>query len=245
MSGKFPLLPEDTRPEAAVSPFAALREGIMERVRRLNWIAVGVTVALEGVILAALLSLGVGSFIKPQPEKLTMLDVRPSSPEAAPPSPPKPVEQELTPVIQPQPKVAEILPQPVIEVPRMDQQPAAETQAPVAPAPAPAPAAPVPTAATGPVRVSNLNTNLLSGPPPAYPNISRRKKEEGTVVLRLVIAEDGKVADVSVSRSSGFPALDDAAVAAVRKWRWSPTVKDGRAVSITGLVQIPFVLKKS
>ncbi|KRA84415.1 energy transducer TonB [Altererythrobacter sp. Root672] len=244
MSANAPLLPEDARPETAVSPFAQVRDGIVERFRRLNWIAVGVTLALEGVILAALLSLGIGSFNKPKPEKLIVLDVRPTTPEAAPPAPPKPVQAELDPVVQPQPRVAEILPQPEIEVPRAEQQPAMETQAPAPPVPAPAtPSAPAPT--PGPVKVANLNTNLLSGAPPSYPNVSRRKREEGMVVLRLVITEDGRVETVSVSRTSGFPALDEAAMAAVRKWRWSPTLRDGRPVSITGLVRIPFSLKDS
>jgi len=64
-------------------------------------------------------------------------------------------------------------------------------------------------------------------------------------VLRLVVSEDGRVTQISVQRSSGFAALDDAALAAVHKWRWSPTVRDGRPVAITGLVQIPFVLRDS
>jgi protein TonB len=243
MSAKSPLLP-DARPEPAASIVASLRDGMVDRFRRLNWIAVGVTVGLEGLIFAALLSLGIGSMTKSREERLTVLDVRPTSPEAAPPSPPKPAEAHLDPVAQPQPRVAEIVPQPDLVVPRPEQQPAVETQAPVPPVPSPAPvAAPsAAPAAPGPVKVANLNTNLLSGAPPVYPNASRRKREQGTVVLRLVITEDGRVASVSVSRSSGFPALDDAAVAAVGKWRWSPTVRDGRPVSITGLVQIPFKL---
>jgi protein TonB len=64
-------------------------------------------------------------------------------------------------------------------------------------------------------------------------------------VLRVVISPEGRVVEVSVHRSSGFPALDEAALAAVRKWRWSPTLRDGRAVSITGLVQLPFILHDS
>ena len=74
---------------------------------------------------------------------------------------------------------------------------------------------------------------------------SRRKREQGTVVLRLVVSEGGRATQILVQRSSGFPALDDVALDAVRRWRWTPAVRDGRAVVITGLVQIPFVLRDS
>jgi periplasmic protein TonB len=48
---------------------------------------------------------------------------------------------------------------------------------------------------------------------------------------------------VSVARSSGFDRLDKAALDAVRRWRWSPTLRDGAPVSVRGTVDIPFVLQ--
>lgn len=229
---------------------AALRTWLADRIQAINWTAVGITLAIEGVLLAALFSLGIASLMdKPAQERLTVLDVQERRQEASPPAQSAPVPDEVMPVVQPQPQVDIVAPKPVMELARAEEQIAAvaEPQPVVTPAvvaapkaaPAAAPAAP------GPVSVPNLNTNLLSGAPPAYPNASRRKREQGTVVLRLVISEDGRVVSAVVSRSSGFAALDEAAVAAVRKWRWSPTMSDGRAVSITGLVQIPFVLKET
>nr|WP_246427285.1 energy transducer TonB [Sphingopyxis panaciterrulae] len=84
---------------------------------------------------------------------------------------------------------------------------------------------------------------MLSGAPPRYPRESRRHREEGTVVLALTLDVDGSVASISVAQSSGFQRLDEAALRAVRKWRWAPTMRSGQAVKVKGLVEIPFVLR--
>lgn len=72
---------------------------------------------------------------------------------------------------------------------------------------------------------------------------SRRKREQGTVVLSLTLSVDGGVSVISVAQSSGFDRLDDAALRAVRKWRWAPTVRNGQPVMVRGQVEIPFVLQ--
>lgn len=56
---------------------------------------------------------------------------------------------------------------------------------------------------------------------PPYPPASRRAGEQGTVLLEIIVAPSGVPTEVNVARSSGYSALDDAAVAAVRKWRFS------------------------
>ena len=212
--------------------------------QRINWFGVACSLALQGVFLAVLISMGVVA-VQTKHEALTVLDIRPQSRPAAAPAQPAPQRPEVKPVIQPQPRTDVVAPPPKIDIQPVSQPVSAAVEAPPAPAAAPAPkaaAAPA-SAGSGPVSVANLNTNLMSGAPPSYPMGSRRKREQGTVVLRLVISPEGRVTDISVSRSSGFEALDDAALAAVRKWRWSPKMMDGRAVAITGLVMIPFVLK--
>jgi protein TonB len=225
---------------------ADLRPRLATSLGNVNWPAMIVTLALEGVLLVLLLSLGVGNIMKPK-EELKVLQLLPSREPRAAPTPPAEAEKQVEQVVPPQPRTEVIVPPAKVELPPVSQPVVAALAPPPAPAPAAA-AAPkaAPAAASagsGPVSVANLNTNLLSGAPPAYPMGSRRKREQGTVVLRLVIGEDGRVVDVSVQRSSGFPALDQAALGAVRKWRWSPTIRDGRAILITGLVQLPFVLK--
>jgi TonB family protein len=69
-------------------------------------------------------------------------------------------------------------------------------------------------------------------PSDSYPLLSVVLGEQGNVTLAIVIAPDGKVADVKVEKSSGFARLDDAAVAAVKSgWLYTPAVKDGQAIA--------------
>jgi len=89
----------------------------------------------------------------------------------------------------------------------------------------------------------DLASNLLEATPPRYPIDSRRAREQGTVVLKVTVGLDGRVAQIDVSRSSGFDRLDRAALGAVRHWRWSVTRQNGAAMMVQGLVSIPFVLQ--
>lgn len=85
---------------------------------------------------------------------------------------------------------------------------------------------------------------MIHAPPPRYPHEARRKREEGTVFLELLLARDGTVADIRVARSSGYSRLDAAALEAVRRWRWSATLREGIPVQVTGQVEIPFILMR-
>ena len=67
---------------------------------------------------------------------------------------------------------------------------------------------------------------------PDYPAIARRRGEEGTVTLLLML-EGGGVSSVSVEKSSGFSTLDEAAVAAVRRWRFENAGKIPVRVPVT------------
>lgn len=72
-------------------------------------------------------------------------------------------------------------------------------------------------AKAAPVDVATLR--ILSQPPPEYPLFSRRRKEEGVVRLLLTI-RSGRVADASVASGSGSSRLDEAALKAVKQWRF-------------------------
>ncbi|MCC6409103.1 MAG: energy transducer TonB [Planctomycetes bacterium] len=72
---------------------------------------------------------------------------------------------------------------------------------------------------------------FLSGEEPKYPKLSRRLNEEGSVVLRVAVDATGVVTDVRVQTSSGFPRLDEAAIAAVKLWRYTPATRAGVAVA--------------
>lgn len=65
---------------------------------------------------------------------------------------------------------------------------------------------------------------------PSYPAEAALRGEQGTVVLIVHVGADGLVHGIDVARSSGFPALDHAAIDAVRTWHFLPSVRDGQPV---------------
>lgn len=75
---------------------------------------------------------------------------------------------------------------------------------------------------------------------PVYPTIARHAHVTGTVILEATIAENGRVQDVRVLRSVRL--LDDAAVDAVRQWRFTPTLLNGQPVRVLMTVTVAFTL---
>ena len=75
---------------------------------------------------------------------------------------------------------------------------------------------------------------------PAYPPDARQQRLEGTVRLRAVISEDGAVE--SLEPLSGPPLLVEAAVAAVRDWRYSPTLLDGQRIQTQAEIRLVYRL---
>nr|WP_283773074.1 energy transducer TonB [Craterilacuibacter sp. RT1T] len=71
----------------------------------------------------------------------------------------------------------------------------------------------------------------LDNPAPVYPERARARGEEGRVVLRVEVGADGRVRDISILHSSGFPRLDRAARDAVERWRFTPARRGNRAVA--------------
>jgi len=78
--------------------------------------------------------------------------------------------------------------------------------------------------------------------PPVYPPRCLRMGIEGTVRVRVLVGEDGRVQEVTVGKSSGETALDDAAMDAVRYWRFEPAKRDGVPVRAWAIVPIEFKL---
>ena len=106
---------------------------------------------------------------------------------------------------------------------------------------APQPAAPQAPAAPRTVTASQVQ--YLDAPPPPYPNRSRRANEQGTVVVRVLVDIAGRATQVSLLTSSRYPALDDAALTAVRGWRFRPFVEGGVAQAIWVNIPVTFELK--
>nr|WP_281419514.1 energy transducer TonB [Falsiroseomonas tokyonensis] len=82
-----------------------------------------------------------------------------------------------------------------------------------------------------------------ANPPPEYPYASRLRNERGRVTLRVEIDATGRVVDVQVLTSAGFPALDESAIRAVRGWRFEPAQRDGVPVFSTTAIGITFQLE--
>lgn len=77
-------------------------------------------------------------------------------------------------------------------------------------------------------------------PPPAYPRQALRRGESGEVLVRVVVGTDGRPSQVQVARSSSHRALDQAAVKAVRRWRFQPATRDGQSVPQTVHIPVDF-----
>ena len=69
---------------------------------------------------------------------------------------------------------------------------------------------------------ARLDTSYLSNPAPEYPANARESEQEGTVLLQVKVSATGSVLQINVHRSSGYSALDQAAINAVRYWKFAP-----------------------
>ena len=76
---------------------------------------------------------------------------------------------------------------------------------------------------------------------PLYPAIAQSARVQGIVIIQATIGVDGQVIDASVLRS--VPLLDEAALAAVRQWRYTPTRLNGAPVAVVMTVTVNFTLR--
>lgn len=95
--------------------------------------------------------------------------------------------------------------------------------------------APLPPAASGESRPPRPIAGQT--PSPAYPAAELRRGRGGTVLLRVEVGADGRPTSVTVASSSRSRALDRAAIAAVRQWRFEPALVGGQPA--TGTVRVP------
>lgn len=164
------------------------------------------------------------NFIAPPPPE------KKDEPKRPPPPKPKPIEKP-----QPRQIVAEtqvIAPTDYVAPPPPEKpSPEPVIQAPPMPLP------------SGPMALSSeLSVACPERSAPTYPAQSRRLGETGLVVLRVELGESGNVALARVDRSSGYPRLDEAALAAVRTWRCLPASRNGQPVRAVALQPFNFIL---
>ena len=107
----------------------------------------------------------------------------------------------------------------------------------VAPPPPPSPSGDAQTISGG-----VLNSKATSKPQPAYPPIAKAARASGTVTVQVLVDETGSV--VTAKAVSGHPLLQNAAVAAARNAKFTPTLLGGKPVKVSGVLTYNFVLEQ-
>jgi protein TonB len=232
------------------------------------WIPVTVALALHSLLVALFWpSSSVEKPVLPKSESVVSVSLIAAPSSVAPPLPvtqalapeatqPEPVEQTLPePEPTPEPAIPEkIAPAkaakpPPKPAPRATprQSVAASTPAPVVTAASSDAVSPVVSNSSPPARApepdpvlieARHDADYLKNPAPAYPAMARRLGEEGRVVIRAQVGADGLPQAVDVRVSSGSERLDNAALEAVRKWRFIPARRGD--IAVASWVQIPF-----
>ena len=85
-----------------------------------------------------------------------------------------------------------------------------------------------------PIKVGGniAESKLIHRVEPIYPELAKKARVSGNVILQITTNEEGFVTDARVT--SGHPLLNDSAIAAVKQWRYSPTLLNGQPVPIVG-----------
>lgn len=228
------------------------------------------TAGQSGIVIPVTLETAQGSEEAQSPEPKPELEPKPESePAPAPvpvpmpspsPSPSPELGPESEPRSDPQSEAqSEPQPEPVSiptpEEPRSTIKP--DITPTIAPTPPPAPTRAKSQAsgdsgkAAGPVQESieppvlpltpaHVDPNYLHRPNPVYPALSKRLREEGTVLLRVNLDAQGIVLDLTIEKSSSFQRLDQAALEAVKQWRFIPAKRGQEAMPSSALVPIEF-----
>jgi len=98
---------------------------------------------------------------------------------------------------------------------------------------------------SGPVRIGGMiqSARLLRHVEPVYPEEARKQRIYGTVRLHVILAKDGTVEHLDAV--SGHPLLLQAALDAVRQWRYQPTLLNGQPVEVDTVVDVTFALNEA
>jgi len=112
---------------------------------------------------------------------------------------------------------------------------------------------PLPAASSGPTRLLRdsvaetgsvrSRVRSVNNPRPEYPRAAREAGWEGTVVLQILVLPDGTAGNVMLHKTSGYSILDEAALAAVRGWRFVPAMDGNFPIQSVARLSIRFDLK--
>lgn len=229
----------------------------MPNLDRTAVIGIGIVLLLHGLALGLILTHAPArqAVLKLVPTMVRLINEEPA------PAPKADLESDIAP--KPLPVKRPQQPQPAAPSTVLTvQAPVAATDVSVSPEPKPAiplearpPLAPSPTTlaanvmnaavtvAPAPLIPPAFNADYLDNPAPAYPALSRRTGEEGRVLLRVFVEANGLPSKVEIRSSSGSERLDQAALEAVRRWKFVPARQGDRAVPASVVVPIAFNLK--
>jgi protein TonB len=172
----------------------------------------------------------------------------PPKPKPAPPKPkpPKPVaKQPVEPVrrpVEPREDAPEPRPAPPVAERRAASPPqrSASAAPPVEQSASAAPKAPT----VAPLTQASFNAAYLHNPKPDYPSAARQRGWEGTVKLKVRVSASGQAEQVDIHQSSGYDLLDEAALEAVRQWRFVPAKRGDAPVASSVIVPLAFHLSR-
>ncbi|MDP3608816.1 MAG: TonB family protein [Methylophilus sp.] len=172
----------------------------------------------------------------PEPELVPIIE--PPKPEPKPVVKPKPkkIVQEIKPIETPAPVLVEATTEPTLEEP-VSMPTVTETVAEVPKAP-PKPEPVI----EEKIEPPQFGVAYLNNPQPVYPPISRRIGEEGRVLMKVLVAKNGAAKSVEIEQTSGSERLDNAAINAVKNWRFLPARKNNQSLDAFVLVPIKFSL---
>ena len=188
-------------------------------------IIVSAVVVTHAAVVAMILRAEVRVDQPPQPHVIRLQIAAFAGPQTRQPSPP-PMRPPLAGAQQSRPQM-----KPAQSQPAQSQMQATSPTTPVTPAePVGRAAAPSVTnnTAVSEDRQPTIDASFRGNQPPVYPVIARRRGEQGTVILRVLITPDGRASDVELVRGSGSAHLDRSAIETIRQWRFVPAIKGGR-----------------
>jgi periplasmic protein TonB len=208
------------------------------------WLAIWLMKPGEPIILA-----------KPLMMEVSMISAPGVKPSALTPAPPKPIEPVAKPIKKPEKKPIkkkaqkkqQELPKPTTTPEELVPAPSqAESVSEVKPTSNATTTPPVnnskSVSTAEPYIEASFNANYGSNPKPRYPDTARSRGWEGKVLLRVSVTAEGLSESVTVYRSSGHDVLDESAVAAVEKWRFTPAKRGDTNVACSVIVPIIFTL---
>jgi periplasmic protein TonB len=113
---------------------------------------------------------------------------------------------------------------------------------PAAAPPKPPPAPPVPPKPTGPAKIGGnvVAANLINPVKPVYPPLAKMARQQGTVKFEAMISKEGTIEDLKLI--SGPPLLVQAAMDAVKQWKYKPTILNGEPTEVQTTIDVNFSL---